>query len=172
MKIIKPLNYLIIVIYILLNANYISANSDDIKQVIKIAANKARLDDKQGIATYMGDVIIEQGTLKINADEVIIKRNQKKEADLFIATGAPALYQQELDNKNLVKAHANTIEYHISGNLVKLLKNAQIESDGNVFTGEQIIYDITAQVINSGSVAQKNKPNSRINIIIQPQKHD
>ena len=39
---------------------------------IKVTADNARLDDSQGIATYTGDVELEQGNTRLNADRVVL----------------------------------------------------------------------------------------------------
>ncbi|MCZ7019093.1 LptA/OstA family protein, partial [Salmonella enterica] len=47
---------------------------NDSQQPIHIQADDAQLDDKQGIATYKGDVIITQGSMKITGNTVTLTR--------------------------------------------------------------------------------------------------
>jgi len=164
--------YLIIITLII--SNYIYALDSDINQPINIKADSAELNNNKGEATYIGNVIIKQGTIKITADKVIIKRNNKNEVDLFTAIGTPAYFEQQLDNKNnipeIIKAHANTIEYHNLLNTINLLNNAQVNYKGNTFNSDSITYDITKQIIKGGNNKNNNINNdkSRISITITP----
>ncbi|MEB0151312.1 LptA/OstA family protein, partial [Pseudomonas sp. CCC2.2] len=60
---------------------------NDNKQPIRIQADEAQLDDKQGVATYKGDVIITQGSMKITGNTVTITRNAAGEIDVVTSVG-------------------------------------------------------------------------------------
>ena len=45
---------------------------NDQQQPIRIQADDAQLDDKNGVATYTGDVIITQGSMKVTGNKVTI----------------------------------------------------------------------------------------------------
>ena len=47
---------------------------NDRDQPIRIQADNAHLDDKQGVATYTGDVIITQGSMMIKGNTVTMTR--------------------------------------------------------------------------------------------------
>lgn len=49
---------------------------DDRNQPIRIQADDAQLDDKNGVATYKGDVIITQGSMKVTGNTVTITRTR------------------------------------------------------------------------------------------------
>ena len=51
---------------------------NDQEQPIRIQADDAQLDDKNGVATYKGDVIITQGSMKITGNTVTITRTQRR----------------------------------------------------------------------------------------------
>ena len=67
---------------------------NDNEQPIRIQANEAQLDDKQGIATYKGDVIITQGSMKITGNTVTITRNAAGEIDVVTSVGNLAYFEQ------------------------------------------------------------------------------
>jgi len=175
----KNLNkYLVI---LLLISNNIYALNSDINQAINIKADSAELNNNKGTSAYIGNVIITQGTIKITADKVIINRNNKGEVDLFKAFGKPAYYEQQLDNNNnktnntannIIKAHANIIEYHNLLNNINLINKAQINYQDNIFSSDNITYDINKQIIKGGNNQTNNNKannNSRIDITIAPQ---
>ena len=65
---------------------------NDNEQPIRIQANEAQLDDKQGVATYKGDVIITQGSMKITGNTVTITRNAAGEIDIVTSVGNLAYF--------------------------------------------------------------------------------
>lgn len=62
----------------------------DREQPIRIQADSAELDDKQGVAVYRGDVVITQGTMKVTGDTVTITQNAQGDVEVFTSVGKPA----------------------------------------------------------------------------------
>ncbi|MEC7377851.1 MAG: LptA/OstA family protein, partial [Pseudomonadota bacterium] len=60
---------------------------------IKVTADNARLDDAQGIATYTGDVELEQGQTRLDAERVVLYRDANGLSRIE-ASGTPARYRQ------------------------------------------------------------------------------
>ena len=69
-------------------------------------------------------------------------------------------------------AFGNTIEYFVSEERIELKKQAKLEQEQNVFTGERIDYDIKRRVVNAYGGTQTNSSTDtpRVNLIIQPNK--
>ena len=65
----------------------------DREQPIRVQADSAELDDKQGVAVYRGGVVITQGTLKITGDTVTITQNAQGDIEIFTSVGKPAYYE-------------------------------------------------------------------------------
>ena len=87
----------------------------DRDQPIRIQADSAELDDRQGVAVYRGDVIITQGTLKITGDTVTITQTASGDIDVFTSVGNLAYYEQKpAVDKDIVKAYGKTIQYFAS----------------------------------------------------------
>ena len=65
----------------------------------------------------------------------------------------------------LVLASAKTIKYYLVNDKIFLLKNASLEQNGSVITGEKIDYDLKAEVVKAtaGSNTQ-----DRIHMVIPP----
>ena len=55
---------------------------NDQQQPIRIQADDAQLDDKHGVATYTGDVIITQGSMKVTGNKVTITRTAAGDIDV------------------------------------------------------------------------------------------
>ena len=53
------------------------ALESDANKEITIQSNSAQFDRKTGTAIYIGEVILEQGTLKITADQITLYSNEQ-----------------------------------------------------------------------------------------------
>lgn len=145
----------------------------DRDQPIRVQADSAELDDKQGVAVYRGGVVITQGTLKITGDTVTITQDANGDIDVFTSVGKPAYYEQKpAADKDIVKAYGMTIQYYASNERIVLIDQAKVIQQGNVFEGEKIVYDTQRQIVNAGRATGSNvsTPRPRIDMILQPRK--
>nr|WP_298172311.1 lipopolysaccharide transport periplasmic protein LptA [uncultured Pseudomonas sp.] len=143
----------------------------DREQPIRVQADTAELDDKQGVAVYRGDVVITQGTLKITGDKVTITQNAQGDIEVFTAVGKPAYYEQKpAADKQIVKAYGLTIQYFAANERIVLIDQAKVIQEGNTFEGEKIVYDTQRQIVNAGRANGVNltTPRPRIDMVIQP----
>ncbi|KAA1192783.1 lipopolysaccharide transport periplasmic protein LptA [Pseudohalioglobus sediminis] len=141
-----------------------NALPDDREQPIHIEADEALRDEKQGFTRYQGNVQMDQGSLRIEADQITIYHTGE-EADRVLATGKPARMQQQPDpEKGLLKARADTITYVKSEQRVELRSNAHIEQDGSIVTGDYIDYFIEQELVKAGSAGGENA--SRVQVVI------
>ena len=141
-----------------------SALPEDRDQPIRIEADEALRDEKQGFTRYEGNVRLDQGSLHIEADQITVYHDDK-EADRVVATGKPARLQQQPElEKGPIKASADTIEYFKSEERIQLRENANIEQDGSIVTGDSIDYLMNEQLVKAGS--DKNQDSSRVKVVI------
>lgn len=143
----------------------------DRNQPIRIQADSAELDDKQGVAVYRGGVVITQGTLKITGDTVTITQTASGDIDVFTSVGNLAYYEQRpAADKDLVKAYGRTIQYFAANERIVLIDQAKVIQEGNTFEGEKIVYDTRRQIVNAGRATGTNvsAPRPRIDMVIQP----
>ncbi|MEP4147610.1 MAG: lipopolysaccharide transport periplasmic protein LptA [Halioglobus sp.] len=141
-----------------------SALPDDRDQPIRIEADEALRDEKQGFTRYEGNVRMDQGSLHIEADQITVYHDDK-EANRVVATGKPARLQQQPElEKGPIKASADTIEYFKSEDRIQLRENANIEQEGSIVTGDSIDYLMNEQLVKAGS--DKNRDSSRVKVVI------
>ena len=139
---------------------------EDSQKEINIASDSALLDKLAGEVIYTGNVKMQQGSLKIDADKITISRD-KNGLEKVIAHGQPAKYEQLIDQQDgKTHAYGNTIIYHTLAQELTLLKNAGLEKEGNVFAGDKIVYLIKEQRVK----AESPEPQERIRMVIQPKK--
>ncbi|MFT7108677.1 MAG: lipopolysaccharide export system protein LptA [Psychrobacter glaciei] len=136
---------------------------DDSEQEITISSDTAALDKLEGKLVYTGNVALQQGSLSIKADEITLVKTDSGVRE-FIATGKPARYQQQLNlNEDKTSAYGETLIYNLQSDELTLLTNAGLEKQGNVFTGDKIVYLINQQRVKADSVQE-----DRVRMVIQP----
>lgn len=139
---------------------------EDRRQAIEITAEQAVRDEKAGYTVYIGDVILEQGSLHIKADRLtVFHRGEAPER--IVALGAPAtmIQQPEIDG-GFVTASARQIVYEKSRQLVVLREAASIEQDGALVSGESIEYFMAEQRVHA---AASTGDDARVQVIIPAQ---
>lgn len=162
-----PSRYLAALLLLLaLPTGPIQALPDDQDQPIHISADKALRDEKQGFTIYSGNVQMEQGSMRLEADKLTIY-HETEEVDRIVAEGRPAKMQQqpELD-KGVVHAHADVIEFFKSEERVHLQTNARIEQEGSVVSGDSIDYFIAEELVKADS--DQAVEGNRVNVVIPP----
>lgn len=138
---------------------------DDRNQPIHIEADSAVRDQLSGITTYTGNVEMDQGSIHISADKILIYTQDQKVSKI-IATGIPAHFQQKPSaEKEIILARGNTLIYEVVQDKLSITENAQVEQDGSIVSGDLINYDIHLALVEAGS--RDNK--SRVKIVLQPQ---
>ena len=145
----------------------------DREQPIRVQADSAELDDKQGVAVYRGDVVVTQGSMKLTGNTVTLKQNKDGEIEVVSSVGKPAYFEQKpAPDKQITQAYGLTIQYFVSQNRVVLIDQAKVIQEGNTFEGEKIVYDTQRQIVNAGRAtgSQVTTPRPRIDMVIQPKK--
>jgi lipopolysaccharide export system protein LptA len=157
---------LALLMLLILTTGLVQALPDDRDQPIHISADKALRDEKQGFTIYSGNVQMEQGSMRLEADKLTIY-HLTDDVERIVAEGRPAKMQQqpELD-KAVVHAHADVIEFFRSEDRVHLQTNARIEQDGAVVSGDSIDYFIAEELVKADS--DQAVDGNRVNVVIPP----
>lgn len=136
----------------------------DRNQAISLEADRATFNEKTGITTYTGNVVIQQGTLKIQANSIVANLNQQSQIKNVTAQGAPAKFQQQMDTKGgLAKGEAKKIIYNAETGILSLSGGAFLSQNGATFRGENLTYSM-----NKGDIEATGGSNGRIKIVIPP----
>jgi lipopolysaccharide export system protein LptA len=137
----------------------------DRNQPIDIKADRVEVDQREQVSHYLGNVRLEQGSLKINADEVVVYM-EKGKLHKIVITGKPARFEQQPENQQeVVNSQAENMEYYAGEERLLLRHNAEVNQGGNHFRGDFIEYDTLTSTVkaNKGENSQ-----SRVHAIIQP----
>lgn len=150
-----------------ISAMSVWALPEDADAPIVVRADDGEFDQKNNQAIYRGNVQVDQGTLRVTAERMVIHRKDKKVTRItfFGDDTSPARYKQQLNlEEGEVNAHADTITYYTQRELLDLEGRAFLTQEGNEITGNTIKYDIVAGKVNAAS-----KPNGGpIKMVIMP----
>ncbi len=160
-------NNLIILLSLLALPLTVSAKKGDGDQPIHVSADRVIINQQKQESTYSGDVVIIQGTMRLDADLVTIYGTRDK-AEKLVAFGRPAHYRQDPDNPQdgEISAHADQIEYITSSELVTLLGKANIQQKNDQFSGERIVYNARTEQVK----ADGNNQQERVKLVLEPKK--
>lgn len=152
-----------LLLLVLLTCQQAFALSSDRNQAITIHSDRAERDEVKGTTTYSGNVIMQQGSMRIDADKVVIV-NVKNKVTQIVATGNPARYQQKPnEEEGPVVAQANRLEYNIAQDTLHLIDNALLQQEGTSLSGNRIDYDVKKSVVKAGGDTSQNE---RVKMVI------
>ena len=146
----RPNNLFLVLLFAAPVAGQSDAKSSDRKQPMDISADNtdALLTDTSE-SSINGNVLITQGSLKIEADKAVISR-VKGDVVKVTLSGAPTRMQQTNDNGDVMKASAKQIVYLISSEQIQLNGGVIIDQARGSMRGESIRYDLKTGRLTGG----------------------
>ena len=91
------------------------AVTGDTDQPIHIESDTQSLDMQGNVVTFTGNVVMTQGTIKINADKVVVTRPGGEQGkEIIDGYGNPATFYQMQDNGKPVKGRASHMHYELA----------------------------------------------------------
>ena len=146
------------------------ALQSDRNQAISLLADRATYNDKTGVTTYSGNVVIEQGSMKVYAASIVAQLNKNKQISTITATGRPSKFQQQLEsNKGVARGEAQKIIYNAETGILNLIGNAYLYQDGASIRSSTLKYSMNKGDIEaSGGVSGTGSSKGRVQIIIPP----
>jgi lipopolysaccharide export system protein LptA len=146
-----------------------SALPEDQQQPIHVTADSAVQENDK--VTYRGNVVIVQGSIKIDADQVLIYHDKGK-LQRAVATGKPVHFQQQPDtNGGLMTGHAGTVIYYNTDQRVELLQDALVDRDKSTLKGQRIEYLLATKILKAEGAAANNQ-SGRVEMVLQPNQTD
>lgn len=119
---------------------------------LTIQADSASFNRSTGISIYEGHVIATSGKSRLLADKIVAFSDHDNHVTDLIATGKPVYYEPEpLKNKPPIKAHADTLKYHVKENTIELIGNAYAEQGKDHIEGSHLLYHLSQHILESWS---------------------
>lgn len=152
------------------------ALSTDPQQPVEIEADFAEMDDAEGRTTYIGNVVVVQGSIRMTGDKMRANFDENRQLTEVFLDGQPAYFKQTPDGgKEDIEGEGAQIQYLAKKNLLILIKDARLTQGARLFEGYRINYDTKNSVITGRGTPQAPKPDGsgnqkpgRIKVIIPP----
>jgi lipopolysaccharide export system protein LptA len=140
-----------------------AALKDDERQPILIEADDVEVLEAEGTSIYVGNVQVEQGSMRLLADHVTVYHRDDRRPRLIIALGAPASFKQLMDNdEGEVQAFAKRMELDADKDEITLIEDGLLIQGADRVAGERIVYDRARAHFRAGG-------SGRVRITITPE---
>lgn len=137
-----------------------SALPEDREQPITLEADSAQYDHVTGKSTYIGNVIVTQGTMRLAAATATVFF-QDGDILRMEATGQPTKFHyQASHDKPPIDGVGQKIVYNVPTATVVVTGKASFTQGGDKFNGERIEYDLNKDLVKADG--------GRIKFVIQP----
>jgi len=147
------------------------AEAADRDKPIELEADSLIIDDAKKISTYIGNVILTQGTLVIRAAKLIV-REDRHGFQHSTSIGSPTTFKQKREGKNeYMTGSGRRIEYDGRMDKVQLFTKAWVRRGDDIIYGDYISYDANAEyaeVIGGVKSESAGPLSGRVRAIIQP----
>jgi lipopolysaccharide export system protein LptA len=153
--------------FLLLGASHpAAALEDDEKQPLYLEADNAELDDQKAESVYTGNVVVQQGSMHIHADQVTVYHDKDRRPKRIVAVGKPATYRQEVEGeKRPMEAEAQRMEYDAGQDEIILIDRAVVYQGKDTFRNDRIVYDRAHAQVKAGTAVQGKE---RVKILLHP----
>ncbi len=138
---------------------------DDRDQPLRVTAASVHVDEKAGVTVYRGNVVLVQGSLRIEADRLEV-RTRGPQLDTVTASGRPVRVRALLDNRaDELKADTERLVYRANARELELSGKVSLRQGGDQFSAEHLRYTLDGQrLVAHGSDAE----DGRVHAVIQP----
>jgi lipopolysaccharide export system protein LptA len=156
----------LLIILALVSAPSAHALKSDADQPINIRARSVAANEKTGVSTYRGNVVLIQGSLRIEADRLEVTLHDGR-TDLIRAWGKPLHMYTRTDAGEEIRATAARAEYHGKARRLDLYDEVELKRDADVFTGAVVHYLLDEQTFSAEGGAD-----GQVTATIQPAKKE
>ena len=150
------------------------AEKADREKPINIEADRVTVDDAKQIATFIGRVVLTQGTLVIRGDRMEVRQDDQgfKHGTTW---GALAYFKQKRDGYDeYIEGCAERIEYDSRADKMEMFNRALMKKGSDEVRGHYISYNANTeffQVTGGGTKAAAGS-DGRVHAVIQPKPKD
>ena len=146
-----------------------AAEQADSNKPTQIEANRMQADDVRRLTIFEGDVVVTRGTLKIQADKIVVHQDAEGYQH-STATGKPVRFRQKLDPKppategGWMEGEAQRIELDDKSGKIELFEGARVNRAGDEVAGNYILVDQRADFFS----VTPGKSGGRVSATLQP----
>ena len=119
-------------------------------EVLEINADEGEFDNLNGLITYTGNVVVNQGKRQLESDKLIIERDKEGEIVKITAFGKPVHFVGPVsEGPEPVHAYGDMIEFDPVNQMLYLKGDAKIVRDKDVYQAPEIQYDLKNEIASS-----------------------
>lgn len=134
------------------------ALKSDRDQPATLDADEFDMDFQTGVRTYRGNVVYQQGSIRLFADELVVYFDEG-ELQRAVARGNLAKFRQLPDDGGAeIVGVALRIELDDVNQIVTLQDKAQVTQDTSTVTGKRIVYNMVTERVKVSSGKSVKKP--------------
>jgi lipopolysaccharide export system protein LptA len=143
----------------------------DRNKPIHLEADRVTVDDAKQIATFIGNVVLTQGTMTLRGDRMEV-RQDKDGFRQGVTVGNLAYFRQKRDGYDeFIEAWAERIEYDSRADKLQMFNRAMMKRGPDEVRGNYISYDVATEFfqVTGGTKSAAAKPgDGRVRAILQP----
>ncbi|TCM63804.1 lipopolysaccharide export system protein LptA [Acinetobacter calcoaceticus] len=142
------------------------ALDDDFNQPIHLSGDYAKYSTaKMDSLSYQGNVVLIQGSIKIQADQLTVLSNREQGGlQSIVLTGEPVKFQQQQQqSQKMAYGQANKVLYDATKLQIRLIGQASLSHDGSNFSADNIRYGLK-----DGDMEGLSSTTRRVQLIIAP----
>lgn len=144
------------------------AEQGDRDKEMTLTADHCGIEGKTGKRRCTGRVMITQGTMKIQADSLLLSQDENNEIKSVQGEGKPVKFKQKLDkSEDWLDAESLRFEYDSKKGLVILMDEVKVHKGQDQATATKITYDL-----NTEKYELFGAPNVQTKLVIQPKKKE
>ncbi|MBS4049813.1 MAG: lipopolysaccharide transport periplasmic protein LptA [Methylomonas sp.] len=150
---------------LLLSARLAFGLETDAEQPVYIDSDNAVYDEKAEVSTYTGNVVAKQGSIRIDADKLVV---YMKDGDIIklVATGKPSKFEQlPAVGKEKMYGEGLVNEFYPDKNLLIFMQNASVWQGDAKQSSDHIEYDTKNSLLKAGEPRADGK---RVHSVIKP----
>lgn len=140
-----------------------AALKSDREKPMEIRADRSSAFTNAGSATLAGNVIINQGTLEVRADNAEISQSKAGDVSRAVLTGSPATIAEDLEDGGRLDGRAAKIDYDMEAKTVVLTGDAVVAQPQGELRGERITYNLETGRLDAGGPEGGNRVFLRMN---------
>jgi len=148
------------------------AEQADRDKPVNLEADQVTVDDNKQTATFIGRVVLTQGTLVIRGDRMVVQQD----ADGFkygVAYGNLASFRQKREGYDeYIDGYAERIEYDSKAEKLQMFNRAYLKKANDDVRGNYISYEVATEFFRVGGggkqAATAANPEGRVRAVIQP----
>ena len=159
----SPIRKTLLTAFALAMAGSAWARSSDRNQAMTIDSNWQSCGLGENMSCELrGDIIINQGTLRINAVQGTINQANGRPSRARLTGGVTM--RQELDDGTPINTRSGSVDYDFNTEIIILTGNVEINQPRGNLRGERVVYNMKTGQVQSGG----QEGGGRVRMTIQP----